>query len=554
MKTIHYIKQTLLLALAVIGLAACNEDGIDDLTGKYSIQEIKATASTGVSADKLGRGVKALNVTLTDDDGCSVALRMGSLDWTPAAGTYTVASEVAASGEYSATATWGGTARTVASGQLTVAQSGDGYDISGVMQTTDGSFARLSYNGPIAFVAGEDDPEASGYTMTVKTEQVSVTDWTTYQTTVYPELTKYVLTFSDPNGAAAAEFHLISGNNKQARELAGTYTLQSNPAAEGLADAGWTVPAYYMAGGSYYVDATGTTQYTTAGQITLSTAEDANGNTLFSISGSGLSTTTADATQTSTTGAVDIRYASYNETKGTVLRDLTIESAVLGRTMKYSVYLPDGYDGQTTLPVLYMLHGYGGNNNSWLDDGTLATFTSSAISDGTLGRTVVVMPDGLNAFYCNGYGEEQLNYEDYLFNELIPTVEATLNVGKERSARAIGGLSMGGYGTLLHAIKHADMFCCAYAMSPAVYVDGAPNLWDLVYTVQPSTLPDLTIEVGTEDQMVYAMVPYFHQTLQSLGLPAYNYIERTGVHDWTFWRECYPKFMTKLGQYFTSSK
>lgn len=549
MITKHF-KHLLLATVAMLGLAACNEDGIDDLTGKYSIQEIKATSASNVSTDKLKRGVKALNFTLTADDGKAVSLRMGCLDWTLAAGTYGVTTEVAASGEYTGTASWDGVAHQIASGQITVATSASGYDISGVVQTTDGSFARISFDNAIGFVVGEDDPEASGYTMTLKTDQVSVTDWTTYQTTYYPELTKYILTFTDPNGAAAAEFHLIAGNNKEAKDLVGTYTLQSNPTAEGLADAGWTVPAYYMAGGSYYVDASGTTQYATSGQITLTTAEDANGTTLYSISGSGLGTTTADATQTSTSGSVDIRYASYSETKGTVLRDLTIESTTLGRTMKYSVYLPDGYDGQTQLPVLYMLHGYGGNNNSWLDDGELATMTSSAIANGTVGKCVVVMPDGLNAFYCNGYGEENLNYEDYLFDELIPTVEASFNTKKERASRAIGGLSMGGYGTLLHAIKHYDMFCCAYAMSPAVYVDGTPNLWDLVYSVPAASLPDLTIEVGTEDQVVYAMVPYFHQSLQTLGIPNYNYIERSGVHDWTFWKECYPKLMTKLGQYF----
>lgn len=545
------IRHFLLAIVATLGLASCGDEGLDGLTGKYTIQEIKATQASNIQTDKLKRGVKALNFTLTADDGKSMTLRMGSLDWTLSAGTYSVAaSEVTSAGEYTATATWDGASHIVASGQLSVAASTAGYDITGVVTTTDGDFARLSYNGPIAFVAGEDDPEASGYTMTMKTDQVSVTDWTTYQTTYYPELTKYILTFTDPDGKAAAEFDLIAAKDKEAKDLVGTYTLQSNPAAAGLADAGWTLPAYYMAGGSYYVDAAGTTQYCTAGQITLTTAEDADGNTLFSISGAGLSTTTADATTTSTTGSVDIRYASYSATKGTILRDQTIESAVLGQTMKYSVYLPDGYDGTTQLPVLYLLHGYGGNNNSWLDDGGMAAMTSSAISNGTVGKFIVIMPDGKNAFYCNGYSEGNLNYEDYMVNELMPTVEALYNTKTDKASRAIAGLSMGGFGTLYHSMKYADKYCCAYAMSPAAYADSAPNLWDLVYSIDVSAIPDLTIEVGTEDMVVYGTLVYFHQSLQSLNLPKYNYIERAGTHDWTFWQECYPKLMTKLGEYF----
>lgn len=314
MKHLRYI---LLATIGILGLAACSDDGVDGLTGKYTIQEIKATSSSNVNTDKLRRGVKALNFTLTAEDGKAMTLRMGCLDWTLAAGTYNVAADVAAAGDYSATATWDGASHTVASGQMTVAESTAGYDISGVVQTTDGEFARLSYNGPIAFVVGEDDPESSGYTMTLKTDVVSVTDWTTYQTTYYPELTKYILTFTDPNGAAAGEFHLIAAKDKDVTGLAGTYTLQSNPTEAGLCDAGWTIPAYYMAGGTYYVDADGTTQYCTAGTITLTTAKDAEGNTLYSIAGTDLSTTSADATATSTTGSIDIRYATYTETNNT---------------------------------------------------------------------------------------------------------------------------------------------------------------------------------------------------------------------------------------------
>lgn len=59
-----------------------------------------------------------------------------------------------------------------------------------------------------------------------------------------------------------------------------------------------------------------------------------------------------------------------------------------------------------------------------------------------------------------------------------------------------------------------------------------------------------TIEVGTEDTSVYEMCPWLAGYIQASGLPKFEYIERSGVHDWKFWKECYPKFMRKLGNYF----
>lgn len=542
----------LYVILAFLGMvvASCSDNDLDSLTGKYKIYEVKSNQAADVNSIYLKRGVKSLSFTVVGDNGNSVKFSLGSNEWLPEAGGYSAVDEVSQAATYSAVANLQDSEQKVVSGTLTVAAADEGYDVSGVLQTDGGNYVRVAFSGPIAFVVGEDTPEASGYTMTLKTETVSVTDWTTGQTTQYPELTKYVLGFNNPEGKAVGEFHLINKKDMKAAELAGTYRLQSNPAEAGLCDAGWTVPQYYMAGGTYYVDADGVNQYATAGDITLAVDEDADGNVLFSVSGAPLSTTTADATQTSATGSVNIKYASYSEQKGTVMRDITIDSKVLGTTMKYSVYLPEGYDGQTKLPVLYLLHGYGGNNNSWLDDGNMASLTSAAISAGTVGKMIVVMPDGQTSFYCNGYPEGQLNYEDFFVDELIPAVEKTFNTRTDRAGRAIGGLSMGGYGTLLHAFKHRDMYCCAYAMSPAAYMDGAPNLFDIVYSIPASEIPDLTIEVGTEDAVVYQMLTYLNGSLQQLALPKYNYIERPGTHEWSFWRECYPKFMTKLGEYF----
>ena len=199
------------------------------------------------------------------------------------------------------------------------------------------------------------------------------------------------------------------------------------------------------------------------------------------------------------------------DVKGTIVRDMVIDSQILGTQMKYSIYLPEGWDGQTTMPVIYLLHGAGDDQNSWLDKGNMAALTSTAIENGELGKVAVVTPDAQLTFYCN-------EYENYFFEELVPAIEGMFNVGKDKSKRAVGGLSMGGFGTLYYAVKHPEMFCCAYAMSPAVYIDGLPNLFELYPAANIAELPDLTQEVGTEDEVVYSMNPWLAGTIQPLGL------------------------------------
>jgi enterochelin esterase-like enzyme len=395
----------------------------------------------------------------------------------------------------------------------------------------------------------EDNPEASGYTMLIQANAVSVFNWTTFTSTDYTDVTKYTVTVSDPTGMQVALFDVINSNNMKAEDLAGTYQVESYAHEPWRVDAGYSVPDYGMAGGSSYMDDSGNMQYIIGGTIEITTVTGIDGNLLYSFKGTDIRSVDIAGAEDSG-GSFNMMLTSHLEVKGTVVRDLTIDSQALGRQMKYSVYLPDGYDGQTTLPVLYMLHGYGDDQNSWIDKGSLDALTSVAISTGKVGKMIVVTPDAMQTFYCNGI-QDGLAYEDYFFNELVPTIEEKYNVGKDRSKRAVGGLSMGGYGTLYYSVQHRDMFCCAYAMSPACYIDGLPNLFEL-YPSAPDkgALPELTIEVGTEDATVYDACPYLAAYITGSGITNFEYIERPGVHDWKFWKECYPKFMKKLGKYF----
>ena len=541
MKKFRYI----IMLLAVIGFTACDSDSIEDLQGTFSdITFCNFNNASVQPTTKLGKGVKALNTQFTDAEGNTLSLSFGSKEWILGEGSFSPVTTVSTAGTYAGTIN----GATISEGNVDVSLVEDIYFIAGLVKTSDGKQYKTYYKGPLTFIVGEDDPEPSGYTMSIQTSAVAIMDWTTWQTTNYPDVTKYTITVCDPNGAQVATFDVINGNDKTAEQLTGSYTIVSDAHDAMQISAGYSLPDYGMAGGSSYVDAAGNTQYLTGGgTVEITSAEGIDGSTLYSFKGTGLGTT--DAAGATGTGSFNIMFVSFIEVKGSVVRDITIDSQILGTQMKYSVYLPEGYDGQTTLPVLYMLHGYGDDQNSWLDKGDLAALTSNAITNGEVGKMVVVTPDAKQTFYCNGY-QDGMAYEDYFFQELLPTIEAMFNVGKDKSKRAVGGLSMGGYGTLYYAVKHPEMFCCAYAMSPATYIsETTPNLFELYPAANAAELPELTIEVGTEDATVYESCAAFNAWVLS-GIPSIQYIERAGVHDWAFWKGCYPKFLTKLGTYF----
>jgi len=225
--------------------------------------------------------------------------------------------------------------------------------------------------------------------------------------------------------------------------------------------------------------------------------------------------------------------------EGTVKRDLTLKSSALGRTMKYSLWLPPSYKPGGAFPFLYLLHGYGDNNNAWLDNGRAQAIAKDYYRKYKV-PVVIVMPDGLVSFYTD-------DWERYFHEELMPEVEKNYCCNGKR---AVAGLSMGGYGTLYNVLNHPDKFTCGYAMSPATSY-GSVSLEELVKAQSdPSVFPHITLESGTEDSVVsIASVRAFASMLEGYGVP-YDLIERSGGHDWTFWPVCLEKALVKAGQTF----
>ncbi len=538
-----YIGSIFSLFIAGLCFTACDNDALDGMQGVYAdMQNYTSQEAIVQPTTKLKKGVKALNVDIKDVKGTTIQVSFGSTEWILPAASYTVAETVA-----NKTCVVKVNGEAMKSGDIDVSLIEGKYYLNGLFANAAGQRVKLNYVGELAFVVGQDDPEASGYMMMIDEQPVTSYDWATGQTTVIPGVTKYSVSVTSPEGATTLYLDLINASGNTATGIVGTYTVQGNAHDAWLCDNGWVVPNNNMAGGSYYVDASGVKQYITSGQIEVSTAMSSEGAALFNLVAKNLGTTTADGKTTSTTGSFSVKFASLMQATGTELRDQTIKSTVLGRTMKYSVYLPKGYDKSKEYPVLYMLHGANGNNNDWLNDGKINANASTAASDGTAPEMIVICPDcGGDNFYCDNYKGNDIKYMTYFFTEFLPTVENLYAVKKDRASRAIGGLSMGGFGSLYYGLLHPEMFSYVYACSPATSIDGAPNLYDLLSKADVSKLPGITIEIGTED-FLFQSAGSFKQALDANKVPN-EYITRAGAHDWSFWAACTPKIMKKLGE------
>ena len=157
--------------------------------------------------------------------------------------------------------------------------------------------------------------------------------------------------------------------------------------------------------------------------------------------------------------------------KGTVLESMKVSSNFLGRDNKFSIYLPADYaTSQRRYPVLYLLHGYSGNENDWIQSGEANRTADKLIANGDIPDMIIVMPDGQNSWYVNQeVGSEK--YADFFIKEFIPYIDKNYRTKAEKGYRAISGLSMGGYGSALFAVKNLDVFQSCAGLSSAIRTD-----------------------------------------------------------------------------------
>lgn len=230
------------------------------------------------------------------------------------------------------------------------------------------------------------------------------------------------------------------------------------------------------------------------------------------------------------------------------------DSPTLQMNRRISIYTPPGYEkGNVKYPVLYLLHGMGGDEDAWLNFGRSAQILDNLIAQGKIKPMIVVMPNG-NASQEAAPGRSSQNFYkptmmlpktmegsvEISFPDVIKFVESNYRTIKKKSGRAIAGLSMGGFHSLHISKQYPDMFDYVGLFSAAItpFEKGVSPIYenmDEKLKIQFDKKPKLYwIGIGNTD-FLYKANEEYRQKLDEKGYK-YTYFENEEGHIWKNWR------------------
>jgi len=248
-------------------------------------------------------------------------------------------------------------------------------------------------------------------------------------------------------------------------------------------------------------------------------------------------------------------------------------SASLGDERTMLVMLPLDYDTSVSrYPTLYLLHGYDADITDWARGTNLSAYA-------TRHHLIIVTPDASRSWYVNSVGNPKAKFDDYIVKDVIEYMDAHFRTIPEPFARAIAGVSMGGFGAMLLGLEHHDMFAAIGSFSGALaaahheppplpanateadrkareenlalagpfgskeHMDRDP--FELAARIPVEEVPMLFIVCGGEDGnaedthaflalLAKRRIPYEYREISPRG------------HDWRIWNEEIPVFLDKL--------
>ena len=241
---------------------------------------------------------------------------------------------------------------------------------------------------------------------------------------------------------------------------------------------------------------------------------------------------------------------------GTVSK-IWYESPTAGLTRRLTVYTPAGYETSgKEYPVLYLLHGIGGDENAWSELGRAAQIMDNLIAQGKAAPMLVVMTNGnISQEACPGETSEGFRVPTMMlpktmegsfetaFPDVVKFIEKTYRVKKDKAHRAIAGLSMGGCHSLFISINYPDLFDYVGLFSAAVdrqqnNQEGYPNIYadrnqkiDRLFSKHPKLF---WMGIGKTDFLIQSnndLRAYLDSKNHK-----YTYLETEGGHIWRNWR------------------
>ncbi|WP_337042265.1 alpha/beta hydrolase-fold protein [Emticicia sp. 17c] len=223
------------------------------------------------------------------------------------------------------------------------------------------------------------------------------------------------------------------------------------------------------------------------------------------------------------------------------LDSIQYESKTVGVTRKALVYTPPGFDKKKKYPVLYLLHGIGGDEKEWLKGGNPPVILDNLYAEGKIQPMIVVMPNGramkddraIGNIFDREKVEAFATFEKDLLNDLIPFIEKKYPVLTDRENRAIAGLSMGGGQSLNFGLGNLDKFAWVGGFSSAPNTKRPEELVPNADEARKK-LKLLWISCGDADGLI-TFSKRTHDYLYENDVPHIYYVE-AGVHDFKVWK------------------
>ncbi len=258
-------------------------------------------------------------------------------------------------------------------------------------------------------------------------------------------------------------------------------------------------------------------------------------------------------------------FKSFAATVDTV----NIYSHAMHKDIKCVVIRPIMAQDETIpLPVVYLLHGYGGSYSNWI------TRVPELKNYADEYKLMIVCPDGhQSSWYVDSPVDPAMQYETYIGKEVPAYIDEHYPTIRNRNARAITGLSMGGHGGLILGFLHADTFGACGSMSGVADLNATSNKYELIKrigdTIQnadswkkysvitaiesyPKDSIAIIFDCGIDD-FFYGTNHALHEKMLRLKIP-HDYIERPGNHNWTYWANAVKYQLLFFRSYFDKHK
>lgn len=270
--------------------------------------------------------------------------------------------------------------------------------------------------------------------------------------------------------------------------------------------------------------------------------------------------------------------------QGKIIESLSIQSKILGKAVRYSIYLPADYEtSQRRYPTLYLLHGYSDDETGWTQFGEVQKITNETIAKGDATQMIIAMPDAGVSWYIND-ASGKVQFEDFFVKEFIPYIDSIYKTRNKKQYRAVAGLSMGGYGTLIYGMKHPELFAACAPLSAAIWNDdhisemsasdwtnykfnelygtnleGKKRLTDTWYKnsilkiaattpVEKLNQVRFYIDCGDDDFLIKGNME-LHALLTDRKVN-HEFRVRDGAHNWTYWRTALPEVLKFVSESF----